>query len=324
MNNDMEFFRNSLAIQWDEINKRFNGLDKKGILKRNYIFVPDLEDIIVFKYVNGDSNWDVAENYKNQIDINKFQLVVSYDFFQQVDEGSGGYGGKCPNGLNHIKVTCYSKNCDEIRKYAGIEGLSDESIVHELGHFRGLIDTYLCELNASDNLINNQGFQAERGNMMGACYEPTETIEWSEYEMYVINATGCDNCDIGKTMAKYLANDIEITVTEDGNPVNGFTINCYKKQNGKIGPNIYHGYKSDTDRILINPIDKLFYWSAWEPVNAPWTYENLILVEAISQKTDKKGYTFIPVYEVHKQGLKDKLENPITGRSVFRTTIDIK
>jgi hypothetical protein len=324
MDNDMEFFREQLAIQWEEINKRFNRLDKKGILKRNYIFVPDLKDIIVFDHEVG-SNWDVAFNYADRIDPEKFQLAVSYDFYKQEGEGGGGFGGKQPEGVNHIMVTCYSKNKEDILKYAGIEGLSDESIVHELGHYRGLIDTYWCELRASDNLITHKGFQPERGNMMGACYEPLENIEWSEYEMYVINATGCKNVSIHEKIAEYFPDDVEFTITENGEPVEGFTLKFYSKdyQDSQI-KDVRKSYTESGSKITLNAKYPLFWPSQNWYENYHWTYHRLLLVEAISKKTGKKGYIFIPVYEVHKQGLIDKFVNPITGRSVFKATIDIK
>ena len=324
MDNDMEFFREQLAIQWDEINRRFNGLDKKGVLKRNYIFVPDLEDIIVFDH-EVSSNWDVALNYADRIDPSKVQLAVSYDFYKQEDEGGGGFGGKSQEGVDHIMVTCYSNNKDDIRKFAGIEGLSDESIVHELGHYRGLIDTYWCELNTSDNLITHQGFQPERGNMMGACYQPLENIEWSEYEMYVINATGCKNVNIHKKVAEYFPDDVEITVTENGQPAEGFILKFYPKDyNGSKIEKMSQSYTQNGSKITLNAKVPLFWPSQNWYDNYQWTYNRLLLAEATSQKSGKKGYIFIPVYEVHKQGLKDKLEQPITGRSIFKATIDIK
>lgn len=322
MNEDMEFFKNNFEIQWEEINTRFNALDKKGILKRNYIFVPDLEDIIVFEYKNKDSNWDVAYNYSNRIDKDKFQLVVTYDFFKQEDEGGGGYGGKTPEGVDHIKVTCYSENADGIRRMIGLESLTDESIVHELGHFRGLIDTYWCEVPASKNKVNNKGFQPERGNMMGACYQPTHLIEWSEYEMYVINATGAPQCSISKTVAKYFADNVQINVTEDGQPSEGFTLKFYPFESDKIEKEKFT-YQVTGNQQTVDA-KRLFWVSEEGWINNPGNYYKIFLIEAISKKTGKKAYLFLPVYDVHRQGLIDKSERPITGTSTFRTTIDIK
>ena len=325
-NNDMEFFRNKLAIQWDEINVRFNGLDKKRILKRNYIFVPDLEDIIVYEHKNAGSNWNVPNDYADRIDQQKYQCLVSYDCVVQKDEVNNG-GGYSQTDYGMGSILVIHPGAENIGKFidhfSGNNGTT--SITHELGHFRGLIDTYWCGLNASNNLITHQGFQPERGNMMGACYEPLETIEWSEYEMYVLNATGAKKCSIYKTVAQYFADDVEITVTENGQPVEGFTLNFYPKDyTGSKIEKVSQNHTEKGSKLTLNAKVPLFWpWQGWYE-NYPHTFNRLLLAEAISQKTGKKGYIFIPVYEVHKQGLKDKFEKPITGRSVFKTTINIK
>lgn len=328
MDNDMAFFKKYLGEQWDAINHRFNALDKKGILNRNYIFVPDLEDIIVYKYKNNDSHWSVAKDYEDRIDVNKFQLTVSYDFVQQDGEGGGGFGGNCPEGINNIMVTCYSKTKEDIQKYAGTEALSEESIVHELGHYRGLIDTYWCEISAVNNKVNGKSFAPERGNMMGACYSPLEEVEWSEYEMYVINTTaaGGKNVDIHSTVRNYFPDEAEFQVTENGKPVEGFTLNIYRKD--YTGSKIEKLYKTYTQpqgsSIKLNATVPLFWeYSQWYE-SYPHTYNRLLLIEVVSTKTGKKVYQFLPVYEVHKQGLLDKYLNKITGKSVFKMAIDIK
>ena len=325
MNNDMEFFKTHLAEQWDEINKRFNALDKKNILNRNYIFVPDIEDIIVFER-DKSSNWDVAFNYADRIDTKKVQLAVTYDFCKQDGEGGGGFGGKCPEGVQHIMVTCYTDSQEGIRKLAGTEGLSDESIVHELGHYRGLVDTYWSEISAANNLITHKGFWPEHGNMMGDCYKPTDQAEWSEYEMYVINATatGGKNVDIYRTVREYFPDDAEFTVTENGQPSEGFILNIYSKDysDSKI-EKLNETYTQDGSTLKISATVPLFWPNQSWFNNYPHTFDRLLLVEAISKKTGKKGYRFVPVYEVHKQGLLDKHVNKITGRSVYKATIDI-
>lgn len=327
MDKNMEFFKEYLGNQWDAINQRFNRLDKKEILNRNYIFVPDLEDIIVYKSVNGDSHWNVATDYADRIDVEKFQLSVAYDFVQQNGDGGGGFGGKCPKGMNHIMVTCYSKTKEDIRKYAGTDGLSDESIVHELGHYRGLIDTYWCEVSAANNKVNGKSFAPERGNMMGACYAPIEEVEWSEYEMYVINATaaGGKNVDMHGTMRDYFPDKVEFQVTENGQPVEGFTIKFYPKPYNKdVIETVSQSYTQNGSKLTLNARWPLFWpWEQWYN-GSPWAFNRVLLIEVISKKTDKKAYEFLPVYEVHKQGLLDKSENKKEGESVFKMTIDIK
>lgn len=325
-NSDMDFFRNKLAKQWDEINIRFNGLDKKGILKRNYIFVPDLDDIIVYEHKDNRSNWNVPQNYPEKINQKKYQCLVSYDCVIQEDEVNygGGYS-QTDYGMGSILVIHPGK--ENIGKFVDhFEGNNGTtSITHELGHFRGLMDTYWCELGADNNLITHKGFWPEKGNMMGACYEPLETAIWSDYEMYVLNATGAKVCDIYKVVKQYFADDVEISVTENGNPIDGFTLNVYHKDYaGSKMEKIEQTYtQKNGDKIKINATVPLFWpYDVWYE-NYPHTFNRLLLVEAISKKTGKKGYRFIPAYEVHKQGLLDKSENKKTGRSVFKATIDI-
>ena len=83
-------------------------------------------------------------------------------------------------------------------------------------------------------------------------------------------------------------------------------------------------YTQNGNKITLNAKVPLFWpWQIWYE-SSPHAFNRLLLAEAVSQRTGKKGYIFIPVYEVHKQGLKDKSENPITEPSVFKATIDIK
>ena len=76
---DAEFFKNRLKTEWDAINERFNKLDKQGALKRNYVFIPDLEDIIIYENGKDDKgnniskHWDVPVDHADKIDFNKFQ-----------------------------------------------------------------------------------------------------------------------------------------------------------------------------------------------------------------------------------------------------------
>lgn len=328
-NSNMELFRHKLAKQWDEINVRFNGLDKKGILRRNYIFVPDLKDIIVYEHKNNNSHWDVPKDYADRIAPQKYQCLVSYDCVIQEDEvGRGGGYGHTDYGMGNILVIHPGK--ENVGKF--IDHFEDKtkngtsSITHELGHFRGLIDTYWCELSASDNQVTGERFRPERGNMMGACYEPLENIEWSVYEMYVINATLATKCDIYKTVADYFPDKFELSVTEDGKPIEGFQLNVYRKpySGNVIKKDDVMKHSSNGSSITLDAKVPLFWPHQGWFENYPHTFNRLILIEVISNKTGKKATKIIPVYDVHKQGLIDKSENPIIGNSVFKTTIDIQ
>lgn len=326
-NNNMDFFVEKIAKQWEEINYRFNRLDKKNILKRNYIFVPDLEDIIVYEHKKIDSNWTVPTDYPERINKDKFQCLVSYDCVIQEDEiNRGGGYGQTDYGMGNILVIHPGKENLGIFKnhFEGNNGT--ESITHELGHFRGLIDTYWCSLSASNNQITGEKFSPERGNMMGACYEPLESIEWSVYEMYVLNATLATKCNIYETMAKYFPDKFELTVTENGKPIEGFKLNIYRKSYSEdiIKKDDIMKHSSNGSSITVDAKVPLFWPHQGWFDKYPHTFNRLILIEVISNKTGKSATKIIPVYEVHKQGLLDKSENQNLGVSVFKTSINIK
>lgn len=319
-NNDMEFFRAGLEKQWKDINVRFNGLDKNGKLERNYIFVPDLEDIIVYDFKDKDSHWNVPKNYNDRIDRKKYQSLIVYDFVPQVGEGGGGFGDS--EGMSNILVVLAKpENIGKFCDHFAPEAYGTESIVHELGHFRGIVDTYLCRISAQNNPINGVGFEPEAGNMNN-CYPPLDQCAWSDYEMSVMNINGAkkEHDLIYKCMRDYFPDGVEITVTENGEPTEGFTLKFYPVESGTIKKEPVRTHKSNGSRILLEP-KPLFWDSDWNLY--PWTFRCMYLVEAISQRTGNKGYLFMPCYEVHKQGIKDKVKELIDGKSVFKRTIDI-
>lgn len=320
---NIRYFQEKIAIQWEAITERFNALDKNGLLKRNYIFVPDVKDIIVY-------DQEINRKDNPRIPYDKFQLIACYDFYKDddINMGGGSYSGNKEVGIDVIGLSAYCKDAEEFDRVLNPETSGfEEAMAHELGHFRGLIDTYWCEISKSDNIITGEAFSPEWGNMMGACFQPTGKVWWSDYESYVLNATGAKHCGASSTtMAQYFPDDAEFTITENGKPVEGFTLNFYPKDYlGSKIEKIGQSYTQENgSKITLNAKVPLFWKSQSWYENFAYTFNRILLAEAISKKTGKKGYQFIPVYEVHKQGLLDKVEKPITGRSVFKTTIDIQ
>ena len=168
---DETFFKTGLKKQWEGINERFNGLDKKGKLQRNYIFIPDLDDIILYNFndnkeVPAGSHWEVTRWHSDRIDLKKFQILVSYDFAIQEEEvgKSGGHGDS--NGLSNILViNPGEQNVGKFYDHFSDAANTVAAITHELGHCRGVIDTYLCRVNSKNNPVSGQGFEPEKGNM---------------------------------------------------------------------------------------------------------------------------------------------------------------
>lgn len=322
---DDAFFKTRLKTQWEAINERFSGLDKKGMLKRNYIFVPDLEDIILYSHNDNvedpsSSHWEVPKWHNNRIDRKKFQCMVVYDFAVQEGEGGGGFGDD--DGLGNILVI--NPGVENIGKF--YDHFTDKAntaaaITHELGHFRGIVDTYLCRISASNNPINGKGFEPEPGNMNNP-YPALKDCAWSDYEMRVINLNGAKKEFrlLHTCMRDYFPDYLEFTVTEDGKTVEDCTLNIYNASSYKVEPTPVKTFNFEGGTLRKGGHD-LFWTFDWEKY--PWTYYNMVLLEAVNNKTGHKGYSFLPAYEVHNQGLIDKYENKINGKSIFKRTIDI-
>ncbi|WP_270540011.1 DUF1735 domain-containing protein [Bacteroides zhangwenhongii] len=317
---DMKYFQEKIAIQWEAITERFNALDKNGLLKRNYIFVPDVKDIIVY-----DENY-FSRKDNPRIPYDKFQLIVCYDFYKDdnINMGGGSYSGDMNAGIDLIGMGAHCKNAEEFDRVLNPETSGfEEALAHELGHFRGLLDTYLCDLSSSNNKINGQSFTAEWGNMMGAYNRPIGEVWWSDYEAYVINVTGAKHCAGSGTVAAYFPENMEVTVTEQGKPCDDFTLKFYPKE-GNIIKSVKNEFKGTGGVIQIDA-RKLFWEKEGGWNNRPYagSFYKLFLVEAINKKTGKKAYKMLPYYDVHKQGLIDKSEKPIDGESTFKYSINI-
>lgn len=317
---DMKYFQEKIAIQWEAITERFNALDKNGLLKRNYIFAPDVKDIIVY-----DENY-FSRKDNPRIPYDKFQLIACYDFKKDdINMGGGSYSGDMNTGIDLIGMGAHCKNAEEFDRVLNPETSGfEEAMAHELGHFRGLLDTYLCEQSASKNEINGQSFTPEWGNMMGACYQPIGKVWWSDYEAYVINVTGAKHCAGSGTVAEYFPENMEVTVTEEGKPCNDFTLKFYPKDDNGYIKSVKNIFKGTEGVIQIDA--KRLFWKdegGWNKRPYAGFFYKLFLVEAINKKTGKKGYKMLPFYDVHKQGLIDKSEKPIDGESTFKYSINI-
>lgn len=320
---DEEFFKTRLKTQWEKINERFNKLDKKNELKRNYIFVPDLEDIIVYENdADKSSHWNVHKKYAERVDFNKYQCMVSYDFvIQDFEIGKGGGCGDDGKGMSVILVINPGEaNLNKFYDHLSESTNTVAAITHELGHFRGIWDLYVVNFSGDKNPINGQGFQAPRGVMNNNTYEPLEKCEWNEYELLCLNANLAKKKDrlYDECLWEYFTDNIEINITEKGTPVNRYIINIYKYGSGEINPEVFQTKSSGGSTLRMDARE--LFWHG----TAKWQWYSMFLLEAVNPDTGHKGYSFLPYYEPHTQGLKDKSANPIEGKSTYKITIDIK
>ena len=317
------FFKSNLKKQFEEINTRFNGLDKKGMLKRNYIFIPDLEDIIVYDRADlPDMPWDaharVIETYPARIDKQKFQVVVQYDCYIQPDEVGRGGGHGDNQGISSILVI--SPGEDMVEKFKDVfteEANTAAAITHEFGHARGVVDTYLTRVSANNNPIYPMGYEPEKGNMNNP-YPKLENCEWSEYEMRVINYCGAKK---QQYMLHHCMNDlfpdyIEFTINDSKAAPKGYSMKIYKEDNYKIVSTPIHTFQIEGN--LLRKSGHEIFWHG----NVAWYYYNMVFIEVTNIATGKKGYTYLPAYIVHNQGLIDH-ENGVS-KSTYKCDIEIK
>jgi len=328
---DLEFFKSRLKIQWEAINERFNKLDKQKGFKRNYIFIPDLEDIVIYERDEekeltdpGYSHWNVHNLYPTRIDKSKYQCMVVYDFVVQEGEGGGGYGDDGAGMGNILVINPSKENIGKFFNHLDENTSTVAAIVHELGHFRGIEDIYPLSIGADKNPISNQGFTPIAG-IMNNPYPSIDKCEWSGYEINCINACGAKKGwrMFDHVMADYMADYIEVNVTEDGESVEGFQVNFYIFKDGKVSTEKKAQMSIEGSKYR-KDARELFWYGDYTNDKSLWTYHKMFLVEVISDKTGKKGYQFLPFYEPHNQGLMDKYVNPISGKSVFVMNIDIK
>jgi hypothetical protein len=303
--NTPEFFKQKLKEQWEQINTRFNQSDKKHQLKRNYIFKPDLDDIIVY---SGCSYWgENGANMKaiNQMDKSIFKLVVIYDFFYEGAE-AGEHGGGCGNddGIGTILVI---NGADGMKnKYNDHFGpYTYRAITHELGHFRGVIDLYADVVKAADNPVNGEAYNPPHCLMNDYCYTSDEETSWSDYALKIINKTGNIKKAnlIDQLMYDDFADKMLIKATKNGIPTDA-KINLYlatysfETWSNTVSKTPYCTYDVKKGSFSVDDLRSLFY------KNKALLYDRrqVFLVEAVSDNGMKK-YAWISDFEMHNSGM---------------------
>jgi len=309
------YFKNELIRQWQQINDRFNGSDKKKELKRVYVFKPDVDDIIVYK---GCSYWgeDGADTKViSQMDTTLFKLVVIYDFFYEGEE-KGEYGGGCGNnnGIGTILVINGSEGMknqynDHFNVY------TYRAITHELGHFRGMTDLYANIIEAENNPITHEKLMPPHCLMNDFCYTPDDESYWSDYAIRVINKAGNQKITdmIHTMMYNDFAQELSFVITQNGNPVSA-EIKLYpatyspKKWSNVLSDVPLHSYSAPVGKYKIEDLRKLFF----DPQGGGFGRYQVFLVEIVVG--NEKKYEWLTDYMMHDCGL--------TGKKTYEIKID--
>lgn len=317
------WFKERLKKQWDEINLRFNALDKKNMLGRHYIFVPDLEDILICEEKSNGFGTTVVR--RNLLDKNKFQVLVTYDFFCQKDLGERGGGCWTEEGISLITVInpgSESQFADHFNKQ--INPYTADAITHELGHFRGITDLYNFVLSKENNLITNEAFIPWSCAMNDVAYGNIDKCFWSDYAMKIINLNKEKKITdiINRTILDYFPEKLMLEVTENGLPSSGFSLKFYAKEyeDKQLTKTVKKEATVTGSKYLTETIP--LFWRAGTDKYI-YLIRSFVMIEATSNSTGKKAYDLIPYYELHDYGLdikKDDKKKPAT----YVRKIDIK
>ncbi|WP_339735051.1 hypothetical protein [uncultured Sunxiuqinia sp.] len=301
-----DYFKTELTKQWQQINARFNNSDRKKLLKRTYVFQPDVNDIIVY---SGCSYW--GENGANekvikQMDTTFFKLGVIYDFFYEGAE-AGEYGGGCGDDRGIGTILVINGSEDFKNKYNDHFGVyTYRAITHELGHFRGVTDLYIDVIEAANNPLSQEKFMPDHCLMNDFCYTPDEESYWSDYAVKIINKVGNQKKAglINDLMYEDFADRMLITATKNGDPIDA-QVKLYPaeydhtKWSSVIKETPLFVYSLTNGQFQVNDLRKLFFRS-----DNHWDRYHVFLSEATVG--NEKRYLWIADYMMHESGMDEK------------------
>lgn len=248
--------------------------------------------------------------YNASFDFAQYDVIVFFDLLQ--DNGETGGGGAAHGGGsdNRSVVTVFAGPNEE--KNIFIDS-TYRTLVHELGHYRGVTDMYQYVISSSDNPVN------------GVTYEPTKCImwdaamgEWSDYAAKIINYTAKSK-QIGKDYPDFFASmypkNIEITVLVDGKPKRGIPVLFYGSRAGAsthgrdVWPYAFKSFQTNKDgKVLVTDVaglyipDRKLYPDL--PESLPYGRWFSFLVEAVHGVSKK--YEWLPEYLIQMPFFEDE------------------
>ena len=299
------FFKGKLKEQWEQINTRFNSFGQKGNekLARNYIFQPDLEDIIVYEGCSYWGNNGADTKVVAAMNKNIFKLTVIYDFFYEGAE-NGEYGGGCGDydGIGTILVINASDGAKD--KYNDhFDQYTYRAITHELGHFRGVIDLYAEVINGANNQVNGQSFMPTSCLMNDMTYTPDSESKWSDYAVKIINKAGVAKVPgmINNYMYEDFADELIVEAKSGDQPVDA-VIKMYP-QSGSYGNGILSTPKRE---FTLSSGSKTLHARSvfFNNPDYKWDRTGIFLVEATYNGVKK--YEWLTDYMLHDSGMNNQ------------------
>ena len=294
----------SIKTKMDELFRKVSNYwneSSKGKLNHQYRYT--VADVVIY---DGSSSDPTLRNkiYNEPIDFGKYDVTVLFDCLQDNDEtGDGGaaHGGGSDN-RSVITVIAGPTTPKDIFTDA-----TYQTLVHELGHYRGVTDMYQYVIDQADNKVSNTQYLPPKCNMWSA----SDGV-WSDYAANIMNYVGGVK-QIGNAFPDFFNSlypeNIEINVTVAGEPKRGLTVNFYGSRAGGSGhnrdiwPEIFVSKKTDTNgKCTLNNAKEYFVpnpdhdESMVIPPDLPYGRLFGLLAEVIHD--GQKKYIWMPEYEV--------------------------
>lgn len=195
-----------------------------GKLKHKYRY--SMADMIVYEGSSNDPTFR-KKVYDDPMDFSKYDVVVLFDCKQDNGETGNG-GGACGGGKDNRSVITIiaGKDAKDIFNDA-----TYRTLVHELGHYRGVTDLYQYLIDAKDNPVNGQDYKGPIDCVMNWAAAGV----WSDYAVKCMNLSAGSK-QIGKDFPDFFGvmypKKVEFTVTVSGQPKRGLDIKLYGSRAG--------------------------------------------------------------------------------------------
>lgn len=289
--------RNKMDKLFREATTYWNA-SSKGKLKYSYHY--SVADMKIYDGSSSDATLR-KQIYNDPIDFTKYDVTVFFDCLQ--DNGETGNGGAAHGGGsdNRSVVTVFAGSTPK-------DIFSDatyRTLVHELGHYRGVTDLYQYIIAAKDNPVSGQAFDGPACIMNWAA-----AGAWSDYAANCMNLSAGSK-QIGKDFPDFFGSlypkNMEITVTVSGTPKRGVSVRLYGSRAGSsshdrdIWPEVFvSGQTNSEGKFIVRDLKKHFIPSRTEFQNVPadLPYGRWFGFLAEITNGSLKKYVWMPEYEV--------------------------
>lgn len=289
-----------VRAQMDKLFRNTTNFWNKGSNKLKYKYRYTVADMIVYKGSSQDETFR-KKVYNDPMDFSKYDVVILFDCLQ--DNGETGKGGAaCGGGSDYRSVVTVIAGSTPKKIF---EDDTYMTLAHELGHYRGVTDMYQYVIDAKNNPVSHEAFNAPACIMRW-----TSDGVWSDYAVNCMNLSAGAK-QVGKVIPdffnKLYPKKIEFNVTASGQPKGGITINLYgsRAMSSSRSCDIYRdvfisGKTNSSGKYILTDAKKYFNPSRSEfpqiPTDLPYGRWFGFLAEVISGNSTK--YVWIPEYEV--------------------------